>query len=420
MEAFRIRGQKPLNGTVDIHGAKNAVLPIMTAALLTNEPICLTNITYLSDVNMLSKLLESMGMRIQGTENTLTLQADNIHSTHADYDYVSKMRASFWVLGPLLARFNKAEVSLPGGCAIGTRPVDLYLNALREMGAKIKVENGYVKAEGPLHGAEIFFPKVSVGATHNTIMVAVLTPGTTIIHNPALEPEVMDLITILVKMGAKIEGIGTKKLIIHGVEKLHGCTHEIIPDRIEMATFAVAAAMTKGKIFMKGAWLDLMNAVADVLRISGVRFEQNEKGLLVDATQAQLVSTPITTCEYPGFPTDAQALLTSLLALAKGECLVEERIFENRFMHIPELQRMGANIKILTNHSILITGVNNLTGATVMSSDLRGGVGLVLAGLVAKGETLVTRIYHIDRGYYKLEDKLRSLGAEIERIKLNN
>ncbi len=420
MEAFRIRGQKPLNGTVDIHGAKNAVLPIMTAALLTDEPVCLTNITYLSDVNMLSKLLESMGMRIQGTENTLTLQADNIHSTHADYDYVSKMRASFWVLGPLLARFNKAEVSLPGGCAIGTRPVDLYLNALREMGAKIKVENGYVKAEGPLHGAEIFFPKVSVGATHNTIMVAVLTPGTTIIHNPALEPEVMDLITILVKMGAKIEGIGTKKLIIHGVERLNGCTHEIIPDRIEMATFAVAAAMTKGKIFMKGAWLDLMNAVADVLRISGVRFEQNENGLLVDATQAQLVSTPITTCEYPGFPTDAQALLTSLLALAKGECLVEERIFENRFMHIPELQRMGANIKILTNHSILITGVNNLTGATVMSSDLRGGVGLVLAGLVAKGETLVTRIYHIDRGYYKLEDKLRSLGAEIERIKLNN
>ena len=420
MEAFRIRGQKPLNGTVDIHGAKNAILPIMTAALLTDEPVCLTNITYLSDVNMLSKLLASMGMRIQGTENTLTLQADNIHSTHADYDYVSKMRASFWVLGPLLARFNKAEVSLPGGCAIGTRPVDLYLNALREMGAKIKVENGYVKAEGPLHGAEIFFPKVSVGATHNTIMVAVLTPGTTIIHNPALEPEVMDLITILVKMGAKIEGIGTKKLIIHGVEKLHGCTHEIVPDRIEMATFAVAATMTKGKIFMKGAWLDLMNAVADVLRISGVRFEQNENGLLVDATQAQLVSTPITTCEYPGFPTDAQALLTSLLALAKGECLVEERIFENRFMHIPELQRMGANIKILTNHSILITGVNNLTGATVMSSDLRGGVGLVLAGLVAKGETLVTRIYHIDRGYYKLEDKLRSLGAEIERIKLNN
>lgn len=420
MEAYRIKGQKTLNGTVDIHGAKNAVLPIMTAALLTDEPVHLSNITYLSDVNMLSKLLESMGMRIQGAENTLTLQADNIHSTHADYDYVSKMRASFWVLGPLLARFNKAEVSLPGGCAIGTRPVDLYLNALREMGAKIKVENGYVKAEGPLHAAEIFFPKVSVGATHNTIMVAVLTKGTTIIHNPALEPEVMDLITILVKMGAKIEGIGTKKLIIHGVEKLHGCTHEIIPDRIEMATFAVAAAMTKGKIFMKGAWLDLMNAVADVLQISGVQFKQKEDGLLVDATQAQLVSTPITTCEYPGFPTDAQALLTSLLALAKGECLVEERIFENRFMHIPELQRMGANIKILTNHSILISGVDALTGATVMSSDLRGGVGLVLAGLVAKGETLVTRIYHIDRGYYKLEDKLRSLGADIERIKLNN
>lgn len=420
MEAYRIRGQKSLNGTIEIHGAKNAVLPIMTAALLTDEPICLTNITYLSDVNMLSKLLESMGMRIHGTADTLTLQSDNIHSTHADYDYVSKMRASFWVLGPLLARFNNAEVSLPGGCAIGTRPVDLYLNALREMGAKIKVENGYVKAEGPLHGAEIFFPKISVGATHNTIMVAVLTPGTTIIHNPALEPEVMDLITVLIKMGAKIEGIGTKRLVIHGVEKLHGCTHEIIPDRIEMATFAVAAAMTKGKIFMKGAWLDLMSAVADVLRISGVQFEQDKDGLLVDATNAKLVSTSITTCEYPGFPTDAQALLTSLLSLAEGECLVEERIFENRFMHIPELQRMGANVKILTNNSILITGVESLTGATVMSSDLRGGVGLVLAGLVAKGETLVTRIYHIDRGYYKLEEKLRSLGADIERIKLNH
>ena len=419
MYAFKVKGGYPLNGEVDIHGAKNAILPIMVASLLTSEPVHLTNISYLSDVLTLSDLLKSMGMKVKIDKNALTLQADDISSIHADYDFVSKMRASFWVLGPLLARFGKAEVSLPGGCAIGTRPVDLYLNALTEMGAKIKVKNGYVCASGPLHAAEIFFPKVSVGATHNTVMAAVLTKGTTIIHNPALEPEVIDLLNILVKMGAKISGIGTKVLTIEGVDKLHGTTHNVIPDRIEAATFAVAAAITKGKLFLKGAQADLMSAVTDVLRISNITLTQTNEGLLVDAQKASLKSTSITTCEYPGFPTDAQAPLSSLLTLAHGDTLIEERIFENRFMHVPELQRMGAQIKVLTTNSILISGVNSLSGAPVMASDLRGGVALVLAALAAKGETIITRIYHIDRGYYQLEKKLTNIGAHIERIKID-
>lgn len=420
MYAFKIKGSTPLNGTVDVHGAKNAILPIMTAALLTKEPVHLQNISFLSDVSMLCQLLSDMGMKVEKGHDCLTLQADTITSTHADYEFVSKMRASFWVLGPLLARFGKAEVSLPGGCAIGTRPVDLYLMALKEMGATIQVENGYIQATGPLHSAEIFFPKVSVGATHNTVMAAVLTPGVTTIHNPALEPEVIDLLEMLQKMGAKIRGIGTKILTIEGVPTLNGCTHSIVADRIEAATFSVAAVLTHGNIFIRGGRLDLMEAVADTLRPSHVLFTQKEDGLQVDATQADIKAVPITTCEYPGFPTDAQALLTTVLSVAQGDSLVEEHIFENRFMHIPELQRMGANIKILNNNAILISGVSNLSGATVMSSDLRGGVGLVLAGLIATGETLVKRIYHIDRGYYRLEEKLQGLGAQIERIHIDD
>lgn len=417
MDAFKIKGGQALNGSVEIHGAKNAILPIMVSALLTDKPVHLNNISYLSDVSTLCDLLHSLGMKITPAENQITLQADDIKSVHADYEFVSKMRASFWVLGPLLARFGKAEVSLPGGCAIGTRPVDLYLNALKDMGAKISVQNGYVCATGPLHGAEIFFPKVSVGATHNTVMAAVLTPGKTTIHNPALEPEVIDLLNILVKMGAKIQGIGTKVLTIEGVPSLNGATHTVVPDRIEAATFAVAAGITKGKIFLKGARLDLMNAITDVMRPSNIIFTQTDAGVFVDASQALIKPTSITTCEYPGFPTDAQAPLTSFLCLAEGDSLVEERIFENRFMHVQELQRMGADIKILTSNSILISGVQNLSGATVMSADLRGGVALVLAALAAKGESTITRIYHIDRGYYQLEKKLTELGATIERIK---
>lgn len=420
MYAFKIQGGQQLKGEVEINGAKNAILPIMIAALLTKEPLSLSNISYLSDVNTLSELLKSMGMKIKTKKSSITLTADKITNFHADYNFVSKMRASFWVLGPLLARFGEAEVSLPGGCAIGTRPVDLYLNALKEMGAEIKVENGYVCAKGPLHGANIFFPKVSVGATHNTIMAAVLTKGITTIHNPALEPEVMDLIDVLVKMGAKISGIGTKVLTIEGVDELHGTSHEVVADRIEAATFAVAAAVTKGKIFLKGAKINLMDAVVDALRPSNVLFKEDKNGILVDATKCSLKATSLTTSEYPGFPTDAQAPLSMLLSLAPGMSLIEERIFENRFMHIPELKRMGANITVLNNNAILITGVKNLSGAQVMSSDLRGGVSLVLAALAAKGESIVKRIYHIDRGYYQLEKKLTKLGAKIKRIKSKN
>lgn len=416
MYAFKIKGQNVLNGTIEVKGAKNAVLPLMAAALLTDEQVCLKNIFYLADVRVMSNLLASLGMKITQHEDSVCLQADNINNLTASYDYVSKMRASFWVLGPLLGRFGKASVSLPGGCAIGARPVDLYLMALEKMGAAISIENGYVNAVGKLKGAEITFPKKSVGATHNTVMAAVLADGVTTIFNPALEPEVMDLIGALKKMGAKIDGAGTNKLTITGVKKLHGITHNVITDRIETASFAIAAAVTKGHIFIKGGRLDLIRPVADALQMSEVKLIQNMEGLEVDARNATLRATSITTAEYPGFPTDAQAPYTALLALANGESLVNEAIFENRFMHVPELDRMGAQITVLPNDTIYIKGVEKLSGATVMSSDLRGGMALVIAALAAFGETIVKRIYHIDRGYYKLEERLKNLGADIERI----
>lgn len=416
MYAFKIKGQNVLNGTIEVKGAKNAVLPLMAAALLTDEQVCLKNIFYLADVRVMSNLLASLGMKITQHEDSVCLQADNINNLTASYDYVSKMRASFWVLGPLLGRFGKASVSLPGGCAIGARPVDLYLMALEKMGAAISIENGYVNAVGKLKGAEITFPKKSVGATHNTVMAAVLADGVTTIFNPALEPEVMDLIGALKKMGAKIDGAGTNKLTITGVKKLHGITHNVITDRIETASFAIAAAVTKGHIFIKGGRLDLIRPVADALQMSEVKLIQNMEGLEVDARNATLRATSITTAEYPGFPTDAQAPYTALLALANGESLVNEAIFENRFMHVPELDRMGAHIIVLPNDTIYIKGVEKLSGATVMSSDLRGGMALVIAALAAFGETIVKRIYHIDRGYYKLEERLKNLGADIERI----
>lgn len=420
MQAFKITGGQPLNGTIDIMGAKNAVLPLMAAALLTDESIVLNNVPFLSDVTNLIQLLNSFGCQIKQNTDSLTLRANTITNTTAAYEFVSKMRASFWVLGPLLSRFQQATVSLPGGCAIGARPVDLYLMALRQMGAKIDIQNGYVIATGKLHGADIYFPKVSVGATHNTIMAAVLAKGITRIYNPAFEPEVMDLIALLKKMGANITGVGTKILTIHGVSELHGAEHTVVPDRIETATFAIAASLTKGRIFMKNARLNLMESVAELLAPSQILFTQEENGLWVDATNAHLKAVPVTTQEYPGFPTDVQAPMTALLSLAKGESVVSERIFENRFMHVPELERMGANITQLNAHTILIKGVSNLSGAPVMASDLRGGVALVLAALVASGETIVSRIYHIDRGYFELEKKLTNLGADIQRIQISS
>lgn len=416
MDAFKITGGIALNGAIEIKGAKNAALPLMTATLLTREPVILHNISFLSDVKNLLELLDSFGCETQTGPDTVQVQAENITNTTASYEFVSKMRASFWVLGPLLTRFHKATVSLPGGCAIGARPVDLYLMALRQMGAKIDIQNGYVHASGKLHGADIYFPKISVGATHNTIMAAVLAKGVTRIYNPALEPEVMDLIALLKKMGANITGIGTKILTIHGVSELHGAEHTVIPDRIETATFAIAAAITKGRVFMKNARLDLIESVAELLMPSQITFDQQPDGLLVDARSAQIKAVPVTTLEYPGFPTDVQAPMMALLTLADGESIISERIFENRFMHVPELNRMGADITPLNTCTVLVKGVPSLSGAQVMASDLRAGAALVLAALAAQGETTVSRIYHIDRGYHELENKLRALGANIARI----
>ena len=417
MEAFKINGGHPLNGTVRVMGAKNAILPLMAAALLTDEPVVLHNVSDLSDVKTLAALLSSMGAEVHQDGEKMTLRCHHITGTTASYEYVSKMRATFWVLGPLLGRFHQARVSLPGGCAIGARPVDLYLKAIEAMGVSVRIENGYVVAEGALKPAEITFPKISVGATHNTIMAAVLTPGTTVIHNPALEPEVMDLIALLQKMGADIQGVGTRTLTITGVSKLHGAEHTVVSDRIETATWAAAAGVTHGRILIEGGDISLMQAVADVLTACGLNFKQTELGLLVDATEAKLRATPVVTAEYPAFPTDAQPLLTVLLSLADGESLVREQIYENRLMHVPELNRMGAHIQQIDNKTVLIHGVPELSGATVTASDLRGGVALVLAGLAARGQTIVQRIYHIDRGYSHLEDKLTALGADIIRFK---
>ena len=417
MYAFKINGGRKLSGSVQVKGAKNAILPLMAAALLTDESIVLNNVSYLSDVVTLSELLKSMGADIRCDTDSITIRCNHITSTTAPYEYVSKMRATFWVLGPLVGRFHEAKVSLPGGCAIGARPVDLYIKALENMGADIRVESGYVVAKGDLRASEISFPKISVGATHNTIMAAVLTPGTTIIHNPALEPEAIDLILLLQKMGADIQGVGTRTLTIKGVTKLHGATHNVVSDRIETATFVVAAALTKGKIMIEGGRLDLMQAVTDTLTPSGIELTQTQTGVFVDATGAVLTAVPVSTLEYPGFPTDSQPLLTTMLSLAKGDSLVTERIYENRFMHVPELNRMGANIDVLDNKRILIHGVPELSGAIVTSSDLRGGVGLVLAGLAAKGESIVQRVYHVDRGYDHIENKLSALGADIVRFK---
>lgn len=420
MYAFKITGGTPLNGTIEVKGAKNAVLPMMAATLLTDEPITLENISYLSDVKIQSQLLESLGVKITHHDNAITLQADNITNYRAAYEFVSKMRASFWVLGPLVGRFGQASVSLPGGCAIGARPSDIYFAALENMGASVDIENGYVIAKGPLHGADVSFRRISVGATHNTIMAAVLTKGTTTIYNAAREPEVVDLINLLNKMGAKIEGAGTNKITITGVEKLHGATHSVLTDRIETASFAIATALTKGNIFIKGGQQNLIDPIANVLQMCDVKLTQTDEGLWVNGQNAVLRPTTITTAEYPGFPTDAQSPITTLLALADGMSFIEERIYENRFMHVPELNRMGANIIVLPNDTICINGVNKLSGATVMSSDLRGGMALVLAALVADGTSIVKRIYHIERGYYKLEERLSALGAKIERIHLED
>lgn len=416
MDSFRIVGGKKLSGTIEVKSAKNAVLPCMAVALLTSEMVTLKNISLLSDTQTLAQLLRSMGMSVSFIGDTVQLQADHISSTEALYEYVSKMRASFWVLGPLLARFGQARVSLPGGCAIGPRPVNFYLMALEKMGAKIKIDGGYVIAKGPLKAADIVFERKSVGATHNTIMAAVLTKGTTHIYNPAQEPEVQDLIALLNQMGADITGAGTDCLTIHGVDSLHGTTFTPCSDRIETAGYIVAAALTESSFFIKGGDLNLLPTVREFFKLQRIYMEQRPDGLFVDGTHCHLVGSNITTCEYPGFATDVQPIVCPLLAVCNGESLVSEHIYENRFMHVAEMQRMNVDVNMLNANNVLFKGGAKLRGAEVMASDLRGGMALVLCGLAAQGETFVRRIYHIDRGYYALENKLRGLGADITRI----
>ncbi len=421
MDRIRIVGGVPLKGKIKISGAKNAALPLMAASLLSDEPLTLTNLPHLADIMTMTALLSQHGVKLTLTDTdggALAFDAANIYNLKAPYDIVRKMRASILVLGPLLARFGKAKVSLPGGCAIGTRPVDLHLSALEKMGAEITLKEGYIVASVPdrLHGAEIVFPKVTVGGTENLLMAATLAEGRTVLRNAAQEPEISDLANCLVKMGAKISGVGSSNLIIDGVDKLHAATHKVISDRIEAATYAIAAAITRGCIEMVDADMNDMAAVARVLVELGVEMKETENGFIANAEDAYLIGTDVMTEPYPGFPTDVQAQMMALLATASGASLITETIFENRFMHVPELARMGANINVHGSSSAIIRGVPKLYGAEVMATDLRASVSLVLAGLAAEGETIVNRVYHLDRGYEHLEEKLSACGAHIERI----
>jgi UDP-N-acetylglucosamine 1-carboxyvinyltransferase len=429
MDKICIRGGKALNGAIQIGGAKNAALPLMTASLLTEETLTLSNLPHLADITTLANLLVQLGVSLQldGQANgghagrVLSLTARDIASTVAPYDLVRKMRASVLVLGPLVARAGKARVSLPGGCAIGTRPVDLHLKGLQQLGAAIELSEGYIEASAPhgLTGGEVVFPLVSVGATENLLMAATLARGETVLSNAAREPEVIDLAHCLVAMGADIDGIGTDTLRIRGVSRLHGARHAIVPDRIETGTYAMAAAITGGDVELVGARPDLMTAALDALRGAGATINPTDRGIRVQRSNGPLTGTDVMTEPFPGFPTDLQAQMMALLTTAEGASMITETIFENRFMHVPELRRMGANIN-LHGASAMVRGVRKLTGAPVMATDLRASVSLVLAGLAAEGETVVNRVYHLDRGYERLEEKLAACGADIERVREAN
>ena len=426
MDRIRIRGGNPLFGTISIGGAKNAALPLMAASLLTSQKLTLSNLPHLVDITTMVHLLAELGVAISMDGNVsnggnlgraLTLVASEPAQKIAPYDLVRRMRASVLVLGPLLARWGRATVSLPGGCAIGTRPVDIHLGAFKALGAEIELKEGYIKAHAKkgLKGANILFPSVSVGATENVMMAATLAKGKTQISNAAREPEVGDLANCLVAMGANIEGIGTDTLKVTGVSELKGANHEVIPDRIETGTYAVAAAMTGGDIIMKGTRLELLNALADVLAKAGVEIAGDGTTVRVRRVNSSLKGTDLMTEPYPGFPTDMQAQVMALLAIADGASMITATIFENRFMHVPELCRMGADINVYGS-SAIVRGVPTLSGAQLMATDLRASVSLVLAGLAANGETFVNRVYHLDRGYERVEEKLAACGAEIERI----
>jgi UDP-N-acetylglucosamine 1-carboxyvinyltransferase len=424
MDSIRITGGKRLEGKIPISGAKNSALALLPCTLLTDEKVTLANLPRLADVDSFGHLLNQLGVStsVAGVKagefgRKVTLEAKDIASTIAPYDMVRKMRASILVLGPMLARAGESTVSLPGGCAIGDRPIDLHLKALECMGAEIELAAGYVKATAPkgrLPGGDFSFPVVSVGATENAVMAAVLATGRTQLFNAAREPEIVDLCNLLVEMGAKIEGIGSSHLIIDGVEGLHGCIYEVMPDRIEAGSYACAAGITGGSIELVGARPEDMLAVTSALAAAGLIIETTDSGVKVSA-DGPLTPLAVSTAPYPGFPTDMQAQFMAMLTQAAGQSFLEETIFENRYMHVPELRRMGADIEV-HGRSAIVKGETPLTGAQVMATDLRASMSLVLAGLAAEGQTEVLRVYHLDRGYERLEEKLSAVGATIERV----
>ncbi len=418
MDKLIITGGGPLNGEIRISGAKNAALPILMGALLADSPVSIGNVPHLHDITTTLELLGQMGVSLTIDERSgVVIDASTLTETEAPYDLVKTMRASILVLGPLLAKFGKADVSLPGGCAIGSRPVDLHIRGLEQMGAEIKVENGYIRATdgGGLKGVHIFFDQVTVTGTENLLMAATLAEGTTILENAAREPEVVDLANYLNGMGAKISGIGTATLRIEGVKSLQGAQHNILPDRIETGTYLVAAAITRGKVKLKDTDANQLEAVLLKLEEAGADIEIGEDWISLDMHGKQAKAVSIRTAPYPAFPTDMQAQFTALNCVAEGQATVVETIFENRFMHVQELQRMGADLQIEGN-TVFCNGVDKFTSAPVMATDLRASAALVLAGLVAEGDTTVERIYHIDRGYECIEEKLQQLGAKIRRV----
>ncbi len=421
MDKIVVRGGTPLSGTIPISGAKNAALPLLAACLLTDRPVRLVNLPDLADIASMTRLLEELGARVTISGNgvrTAEIDAGAADRALAPYDIVRKMRASVLVLGPLLARFGEARVSLPGGCAIGTRPVDLHIRALERLGGEIELVDGYINARAPkgLSGNDIRFSQVSVGATENALMAAVLARGETRIENAAREPEVADLAHLLVAMGARIEGIGTDELRIEGVDRLEGTEHRVVPDRIEAATYAMAAAVAGGEVVLEGAEARHLHALVGALVDVGMTVEPLDGGLRVARNGKPVRAIDVMIAPYPGFPTDAQAQLMALMCRAEGTSVIQETIFENRFMHVPELARMGADIQVHGNTAV-VRGVGEMRGAPVMATDLRASVSLVLAGLAAKGETVVNRVYHLDRGYERLVAKLAAAGADIERVR---
>jgi UDP-N-acetylglucosamine 1-carboxyvinyltransferase len=427
MDRIRIVGGRRLEGAIPISGAKNATLPLMIASLLTEEMLILDNVPRLADVVLLQRILNNHGVDIMvggkragetaDHGQTLHISAANIVDTTAPYELVSRMRASFWVIGPLLARIGEAKVSLPGGCAIGTRPVDLHLMALARLGAVIDIDGGYVVASAPrgLHGAEIVFPKVTVGGTHTALMAAALARGTTVIENAAREPEIGDVADCLNKMGARITGAGSARIEIEGVDTLHGARHAVLPDRIETGTYAMAIAMAGGDVLLQNARPELLQAALDVITQTGATVTPTNQGIRIARNGVDLQPVDVATAPFPAFPTDLQAQLMALMTRARGTSQIVETIFENRFMHVQELVRLGARIA-LSGERATIEGVERLKGAPVMATDLRASVSLVIAALAAEGETLVNRVYHLDRGFERLEEKLSRCGAEIERL----